>query len=90
MPRLVAREASPCRPPRSIVHCTDTPGEWLVRVADGTYVMTREHAKGDAALRGPAAALLMRLWGRPTEPFGTVDVVGDPAAADAWLRLGGN
>ena len=44
--------------------------------------MTREHAKGDAALRGRAEDLLLTLWRRPV-PAGAVDVVGDPAAAEA-------
>ena len=50
--------------------------------------MRREHAKGDAALRGPAESLLLRLWGRAV-PDGSVDLVGDPDAASAWLALGG-
>lgn len=58
------------------LHCTDVDGEWLVRAdADGAYVVIREHAKGDAAIRGPAHDLLMVLWRR--EPLDTVDVIGD-------------
>ena len=35
------------------VHCTDVDGEWIVGTADdGTSVVRREHAKGDAAVRG--------------------------------------
>jgi uncharacterized protein (TIGR03083 family) len=46
------------------VHCTDTEGEWLV-VPDGSAVeVTRAHAKGDAALRGAASDLLLRLCNR--------------------------
>jgi uncharacterized protein (TIGR03083 family) len=70
------------------VHCTDTPGEWTARVTDGTLTFSREHAKGDAALRGRAEDLLLTLWGRPSgEP---VDIVGDQAAATEWLKIGGN
>ena len=70
------------------VHCTDVDGEWTVRAADAGVQMTREHAKGDAAMRGRAEDLLLTLWRRPV-PAGAVDVVGDPASAEAWLELGG-
>jgi uncharacterized protein (TIGR03083 family) len=70
------------------VHCLDTPGEWTARVIDGQLTFTREHAKGDAALRGRAEDLLLSLWGRPsTQPL---DIVGDASAAAQWLALGGN
>lgn len=69
------------------VHCTDVDGEWMLRPTDGAPVLTREHAKGDAALRGPAESLLLTLWGRPSEP---IEVVGSRAAADAWSSIGGN
>ena len=72
------------------VHCTDVPGEWLVTTDDdGALVVRREHAKGDAALRGPAEAILLRLWDRPGARAGELDVVGDAAVADAWLALPG-
>ncbi len=63
------------------VHCTDVDGEWLVTTdADGAYVVTREHAKGDAAVRGPANDLLMVLWRR--DPLDTVEVIGDRSVAE--------
>ncbi|MEX5631334.1 maleylpyruvate isomerase family mycothiol-dependent enzyme [Parafrankia sp. FMc2] len=46
------------------VHLTDVPGEWLVRLDGPTATVTTEHAKGDAALRGPAGPVLLALWGR--------------------------
>lgn len=46
------------------LHATDVAGEWLVSVGEGDLVVTREHAKGDVALRGPASDLLLVLWGR--------------------------
>lgn len=37
------------------VHCTDSEGEWLLQLpAAGERVLTRQHAKADVALRGPA------------------------------------
>jgi uncharacterized protein (TIGR03083 family) len=63
------------------LHCTDVDGEWLVAPGpDGTKVVTREHAKGDAAIRGPAHDLLMVLWRR--DPLDRVDVIGDRSAAE--------
>jgi uncharacterized protein (TIGR03083 family) len=57
------------------LHTTDTPGEWLVRLdAEGIH-LTREHAKGDVAVRGPASDLLLVLMGRKT--MGATDVFGD-------------
>lgn len=70
------------------LHCTDVSGEWLV-VDDNGLALRREHAKGDAAVRGPAAAILADLWGRRGR-LGEVEVVGDAAVAEAWLAIGGN
>lgn len=70
------------------LHCTDVDGEWLVNNDDG-LTLRREHAKGDAAVRGPAAAILADLWGR-RGTLGDVDIIGDPATAEAWLSIGGN
>jgi uncharacterized protein (TIGR03083 family) len=90
---MLARRASRdglSLPSRSLhVHCTDTAGEWTVRrTPGGELECTREHQKGDAALRGRAEDLLLALWGRPV-PDGAVDVVGDAGAAADWLALGG-
>jgi hypothetical protein len=82
--RLGGREV----PPASLhVHCTDTEGEWLVETVDGAVSVVREHRSGDAALRGRAESLFLALWGRPV-PDGAVEVLGDSAAASAWLELG--
>jgi len=71
------------------LHCTDVAGEWTVRVADGAFVTAREHAKGDAAMRGAASDLLLALWRRV--PLESLDVVGDAAVAQRFVdatRLG--
>ena len=66
------------------LHATDTPGEWLVREQeDGTLVVTAEHAKGDAALRGAASDLLLALWGRLGSD--ALEVIGDRAVAERLL-----
>ena len=63
------------------LHRTDGDGEWLLRVDDGSLVATREHAKGDVAVRGAAADLLLYLWGRGGQ---NLEVFGDPLLAEAW------
>ncbi len=89
VPRLVERDGVALPAASLHLHCTDTAGEWLVWVEDDRLQVRREHAKGDAALRGPAAPMLLRLWGRPTDRAHELDVVGDPSVVDAWLALGG-
>ena len=66
------------------LHCTDVPGEWTVRptVAGGLNVI-REHAKGDAAIRGTASDLLLVLWRR--QALTSVDVVGDGSVAARFV-----
>ncbi|WP_163550029.1 maleylpyruvate isomerase N-terminal domain-containing protein [Candidatus Frankia nodulisporulans] len=61
------------------VHLTDTApgGEWLVRWADGAFEVHREHARGDAALRGPAGPVLLALWGRVPFDHPDLAVLGD-------------
>lgn len=71
------------------VHCTDVDGEWLVWTDDGEYRMIREHQKGDAALRGPATQILMRLWDREFAAD-ELSPVGDESVLNAWTTLGGN
>ena len=62
------------------VHCTDTEGEWLAVASGSGFEVTRAHAKGDAALRGPAADLLLRLYNRGSGG----EVVGDPEVLTAF------
>lgn len=72
------------------VHGTDDPApadgaEWLFTFTpDGVDVATT-HAKGDVALRGPAADLLLTLWRR--RPLATIDGIGDVALAQRVLDL---
>lgn len=67
------------------LHCTDTAGEWIIVGTDGPdFTVTREHAKGDAAVRGTAEALLLWIWGRPSAD---VEILGDEAVATVWREL---
>lgn len=78
------------------LHCTDTAehvaegaddrsligGEWLVSALDsGGATFTREHAKGDVAIRGRANDLLLWLWRRDGGP---VEIIGDAAVAERF------
>ena len=66
------------------LHCTDAHGEWMVRpLADGGSDVTREHAKGDAALRGAASDVLLVLWRRL--PLGAIEVIGDEGVAARFV-----
>jgi len=89
VPRLIVREKVSVPASSFHVHCTDVDGEWLVWSDDGEYRMIRAHQKGDAALRGPAAAILLRLWGRAPDGDDELSPVGDEAALAAWTSLGG-
>ena len=89
LPRLTVREHVQLPPGSFHVHCTDVAGEWLVAADDNGLSVTRQHAKGDAALRGPAEAILLRLWNRDSTRLAELDEVGDPAIAAAWLALPG-
>jgi uncharacterized protein (TIGR03083 family) len=75
------------------LHCTDLDdpvsdgaddrsaavGEWMVtRLDESGIEFTREHAKGDAAIRGRAHDLLLWLWRRDAGP---VEILGDAALA---------
>ena len=78
------------------LHCTDTRlqiaegtdrrseagGEWLVSELDESgSTFPREHAKGDAAVRGRAHDLLMWLWHRDAGP---VEIIGDEDLAQRF------
>lgn len=65
------------------LHCTDGPGEWLVNARDEGLVVERIHAKGDCAWRGPAAGLMLAVWGRHVD---AVEVVGSVETSDSWRR----
>lgn len=89
IPRLIKRKELTAPEFSFHVHCTDVDGEWLVWNEDGEYRMKRAHEKGDAALRGPAEAILLRLWGRESTRADELGPVGDEAALAAWLAFAG-
>lgn len=64
------------------LHCTDTEagqGEWYIaNLKEPSCTFTREHRKGDVAVRGRAHDLLMWIWRRPG---GDVEVIGKDTVA---------
>jgi uncharacterized protein (TIGR03083 family) len=71
------------------VHATDDGlggrGEWMVRPDAGGLTVEPGHGKGDAALAGPAASLLLVLMRRRPVSDPAVTVHGDSAVLDGWL-----
>lgn len=88
IPRLVKRDKIELPGGSLHLHCTDTHGEWLVTAAP-EYTLVRAHEKGDAALRGPAEALLLRLWNRESPMADQLTPVGDEHVLAGWLALTG-
>ena len=67
-------------PPES---AADAGSEWIELVASR---QSHNHAKGDAAVRGPVTGLLLALTRRRTAADLGVDVLGDADVWDRWLE----
>ena len=71
------------------IHATDDGldgrGEWTVRHDAGRLTAEPGHSKGDAALAGPAASVLLVLMRRRPVPDPAVTVHGDSGVVDGWL-----
>ncbi|MGB3373385.1 MAG: maleylpyruvate isomerase N-terminal domain-containing protein [Rhodococcus sp. (in: high G+C Gram-positive bacteria)] len=64
------------------LHTDDGTGMELFLDFGGSEIsVTREHRKGDVALRGSAQNLLLAVWRR--RPLAVLDVVGDASVAEA-------
>lgn len=85
LPFSARRRGTPLPAGSLHLHRTDGDGEWLVRAEGDRVVVTREHAKGDAAVRAAAGDLLLFAWnrGRPER----LQVFGDEGVAAEWARL---
>jgi uncharacterized protein (TIGR03083 family) len=71
------------------LHATDQglggSGEWLIRRAGDRITVSHGHGKGDAAVRGPASALMLVLVRRLPLEDAPVQVIGDRAVLEQWL-----
>ena len=71
------------------LHATDnglSGGEWLIRNTPAGIVVQPGHAKGDAALTGPAQSLLLVLMRRLPPADASVTIHGDTGIVTAWLE----
>ena len=87
-PARAKRATAPVLPGSLHVHCTDVPGEWTIHPDGNGLAVSRQHGKGDAAMRGPASTLLLVLWGRLAADHGDIERFGDDAVLDAWTAFG--
>jgi uncharacterized protein (TIGR03083 family) len=71
------------------VHATDSEldgsGEWLVRHTPSGVTVEPRHGKGDAALTGPAARVLLVLLRRLPASDPAVEIFGDRDLLERWL-----
>ena len=72
-------------------HATDDglgeTGEWMVRRTPSGVVWEHGHRKGDVALRGPAAELLLVITHRLPVTDPRIQVLGDEQLIATWLEL---
>jgi uncharacterized protein (TIGR03083 family) len=71
------------------IHCTDVDGEWLIVPTDTSdVVVTREHSKGDCAIRGSASSLVLALWRRI--PTSSLEIIGNADVAAQFMNRTAN
>lgn len=69
------------------VHCTDADGEWLIDLSAERPAPTREHAKADTAVRGPASGLYLWLWNRLDPEAAGLEAFGRSSVIEAWPEI---
>jgi uncharacterized protein (TIGR03083 family) len=87
-------QADPHSPPLSRgqslhLHATDSglgpTGEWTITNDEDGLNWSHDHSKGEAAVRGSAANLLLAVTRRKTSAEAGLEVFGDAAVWDGWL-----
>ena len=68
-------------------HCTDIEGEWLTAFTAGSPITTREHAKGQLAVRGPASPLCLWAWNRLPVTEGGLEALGQTELLEQWATV---
>jgi uncharacterized protein (TIGR03083 family) len=86
-PSRLARRPVPGLEGSLHLHATDSDGEWAIDVAADGLQWRPEHAKGDAALRGPVSDLLLWMLNRVSADAPGLEVFGDRALVDRWREL---
>jgi uncharacterized protein (TIGR03083 family) len=73
------------------LHATDEglgeAGEWLISLGDNGYAWSHGHAKGTVAVRGPAALLLLLVYGRLRPGDERLRVFGDESLLATWQEI---
>lgn len=69
------------------LHATDANGEWWLALGRDHIEQRREHAKADAAIRGPVSDLLLWLMNRESPESAGLDVFGDPVVLERWATV---
>lgn len=83
---VVGRKSDNQLPAGSVhLHCTDTEGEWMLKFSEKGIELTREHAKGDVAIRGKADDLARLLWRRTILNADEFEVFGNAEVAEVFL-----
>jgi uncharacterized protein (TIGR03083 family) len=71
------------------LHATDDglgpTGEWTITNDEDGLNWSHDHSKGEAAVRGSAANLMLAITRRKTSAEAGLEVIGDPAVWDGWL-----
>jgi uncharacterized protein (TIGR03083 family) len=91
---LVARQAAngPALPAGATLHLHATDdglgaaGEWMVRGGESGITWEHGHGKGDAAVRGSAADLLLAMMRRIEADGPGLQVIGDEATWATWVE----
>jgi uncharacterized protein (TIGR03083 family) len=68
-----------------LLHALDVESSWLLTFGTGSVAVEVEHRRGDACVQGPAADLLLWLWGRV--PTDRLSLYGDPALPERLRRI---
>jgi uncharacterized protein (TIGR03083 family) len=71
------------------LHCTDTDGEWMIRLVPEGFTWEHGHGKGSVAVRGAAADLLLLAYRRIGPDDERFARFGDTALLDRWLASSG-
>lgn len=69
------------------LHATDGEGEWSMQLRPDGLDLVREHRKADAAIRAPAADLLLWLTNRVSADSPGFQVFGQTELIDLWSEL---
>jgi uncharacterized protein (TIGR03083 family) len=84
LPARIARRPVPGLSGSLHLHATDGDGEWWLGLAPDHIEQRREHAKADAAVRGPSSELLLWLLNRRPPDSPELSLFGDRGVVEAW------